>query len=329
MKNLSSNEVNLLRHNARSVVRELGLLNDAYFEIGVTLAERHLLIELTTCTCPTMGEIAERLLLDKSTASRLIAKAMKKGYIQCSSDEQDKRKRFLHLTELGKRTLNAFEPIAFNQTREALLTLSPEEVELVYQGVALYAKGLRNARLQKKIPIQSEEAKKTNLPLTQLGVTLKPFSQEDEKGLYEIFREVVDSGSQFPFECNSIQEFYRQFLDPKSHVYVCHSSAKEVVGGFYVRSNFSGRSSHIANAAYMITGTYRGRGIGTFLVKASLEIAKELGFRAMQFNMVLSQNRIATQLYQKLGFKIVGTIPQAIRNPDGSYQEGYVFHREL
>src|SRR3984885_12434718 len=116
MNNLSVEEIDLLRHNARSVVRELGLLNDAYFEIGVTLAERHLLIELTSCSCPTMGDIAERLLLDKSTASRLIAKAVKKGYISYTADERDKRKRYLHFTEKGKKVLNAFEPIAFNQT---------------------------------------------------------------------------------------------------------------------------------------------------------------------------------------------------------------------
>jgi len=121
MENLSRDEVDLLRHNARSVVRELGLLNDAYFEIGVTLAERHLLIELTSCVSPTMKEIAERLLLDKSTVSRLIAKAIKKGYVSCSSDKKDKRKRFLYLTELGKKTLNAFESVAFNQTKDALL----------------------------------------------------------------------------------------------------------------------------------------------------------------------------------------------------------------
>ena len=342
MKNLSSEEINLLRHNARSVVRELGLLNDAYFEIGVTLAERHLLIELTTCTCPTMGEIAERLLLDKSTVSRLIAKAMKKGYVKCSSDEKDKRKRFLHLTELGKKTLHTFEPIAFNQTKEALLTLTAEEIELIHQGVALYAKGLKNSRLQNKEFVSSKEQVEKSNPktpsknlleihkqLAQRGFTLKPFSQEDENCLYEIFRDVVDSGTQFPYECNSVQEFYRQFFAPTSHVYVCHSSTKEVIGCFYLRSNFSGRSNHIANAAYMLKSSYRGRGIGTLLINASLEIAKDFGFQSMQFNMVLSQNIAAVKLYQKLGFNIIGTIPQAIRNSDGSYQEGYILHRKL
>lgn len=165
--------------------------------------------------------------------------------------------------------------------------------------------------------------------LNDSGYTLQSFSPEDEKSLYEIFRDVVDSGSQFPYECNSLQEFHRQFFDPKGRIYVCHSSAHGVVGGFYIRPNFPGRASHIANAAYMIGSHYRGRGIGTLLVKASLCLAKDLGFRAMQFNMVLSQNRIAVNLYRKLGFDIVGTLAEAVRNPDGSFQEGYVMYRQL
>lgn len=328
----SSEKINLLRHNARNVVRELGLLNDAYFEIGVTLAERHLLIELASCNCPTMGEITERLLIDKSTTSRLIDKAAKKGYIQCVADKQDKRKRLIHLTELGKKVLDAFEPIAFNQTKDALLTLSPEQIELVYKGIELYAKGLKNARLQGKKAAREEARKEEYLDDINVGLapwTLRPFAQKDEQDLYEIFREVVDSGSQFPYECSSLQEFYRQFFGPQSHVYVVHSPKGEIVGGFFIRPNFSGRSDHIANAAYMIKSTYRGQGIGTLLVKASLQIAKNLGFRSMQFNIVLSQNLVAVKLYKKLGFSIAGTIPNAVRNPDGSYQEGYIFHCEI
>jgi DNA-binding MarR family transcriptional regulator/GNAT superfamily N-acetyltransferase len=332
MPHLSSEEINLLRHHARCVVRELGLLNDAYFEIGVTLAERHLLIELSSCECPTHGEVAQRLLIDKSTASRLIAKAVKKGYIRCNRDEKDKRKQFLQLTEKGTHTLNAFEPIAFHQTKEALATLSSQEVELVYQGVALYAKGLKRSRLQNSLPtsnpIDKETPQEIYQQLNQQGYLLKPLSQEEEPGLYEIFREVVDSGCQFPYEDSSLDGFHRQFL-ASSQVYVCCSSSKEVVGGFYLRANFTGRSAHIANGAYMVKNSHRGQGLGKLLLKASLYLAKEAGFRAMQFNMVLSQNRVAVQLYQKLGFKIIGTLPKAVRNPDGTTQEGYIMHRTL
>ena len=151
MTDLSSTAINELRRHARSAVRELGLLNDAYFEIGITLAERHLLIELAESPSPTMGEIAERLLLDKSTVSRLISKAVKKGYIVCNIDKKDKRKRFLQMTERGKQTLQAVEPIAFNQTKQALLTLAHEEIEMVYRGIELYAKGLKNSRTKEVV----------------------------------------------------------------------------------------------------------------------------------------------------------------------------------
>ncbi len=165
--------------------------------------------------------------------------------------------------------------------------------------------------------------------LKDMGYSLHPFNQEDENQFYDIFRNVVDSGGQFPFESNSIQEFHRQFLEAQSHVFVCHSNAYEVIGGFYIKPNFPNKSRHIANAAYMVRDTYRGQGIGKLLIRASLYVAKELGFQALQFNMVFSQNVSAIKLYQKLGFNIIGTTPKAIRNPDGSYQEGYIMYRTL
>ncbi len=337
MSDLSNDMINQLRQNTRSVVRELGLLNDAYFKIGVTLAERHLLIELSTTESPTMGEIAERLLVDKSTVSRLISKATKKGYIKCLQGEGDKRKRFLQLTQKGFQTLRAFEPIAFNQTKEALLTLTDKEIQVVYQGIAFYAQGLKNSRLhEKRAPVQQKSQKKKILKLAEirnrlheLGYVLKPFEQKDDKSLHKIFQEVVDAGSQFPYEDSSFEGFHRQFFQPVGQVYVCHTLGGKVIGGFYLRPNFPGRSSHIANAAYMIKEEYRGKGIGSLLIQASLHFAKDLGFQAMQFNMVLSNNRLAIKLYENLGFNSIGTIPQAFRNPDASFQDGYVMHRKL
>lgn len=333
MKGLSHTTINELRQNARSVVRELGLLNDAYFEIGVTLAERHLLIELSTIDSPTMGEIADRLLLDKSTVSRLISNVVKKGYVKCITDDKDKRRRFLKMTEKGQQTLEAFEPIAFTQTKNALCTLSTREVVTVCEGMALYAKGLKEARTAESAPIDHqkniESYTKIIKRLRQLGYTLDPYDTKDEKELYEIFREVVETGTQFPYESGSKEEFRHQFFTPQGRVYVCHSLKGEVVGGFYLKANYTGRSNHIANAAYMMHSAYRGKGVGSLLIKASLHLAKELGLHAMQFNMVLSQNQLAIQLYKKLGFNIVGIIPQAVRNSDGSFQDGYVMHRRL
>ncbi|MBA2728693.1 MAG: GNAT family N-acetyltransferase [Parachlamydiaceae bacterium] len=165
--------------------------------------------------------------------------------------------------------------------------------------------------------------------LNVLGYTLDPYSQKDETQLYAIFRYVVDTGGQFPYACNSIEEFHRRFLEAPSNVYVCHSSADEVVGGFYLKPNFSDKSMPIANAAYMLRSSSRGQGIGTLLIKASLYLAKDLGFHAMQFNKVFSQNISAINLYRKLGFNIIQTLPEAVQNPDGSYQDAYIMYRTL
>ncbi len=337
MKHLSDQQINSLRQNARSVVRELGLLNDAYFEVGVTLAERHLLIELSSSQeSLTAGDIAERLLLDKSTVSRLVAKAVKKGFITCSTDQKDKRKRFLQFTELGKKTLFTFEPIAFNQTKNALQTLNLEEIDLVYRGVALYAEGLRNSRLGNTTPTslnmsthKIENLEEIHKQLHHLGYRLETYKSDDEDELFAIFKEVVDTGCQFPYASSSREEFGIQFFGLTSQVYVCRSSQGSVIGGFYLKPNYSGRSRHIANAAYMIKSTHRGLGIGTLLIKASLHIARSLGLSAMQFNMVLSQNTGAIKLYEKLGFQIIGTIPSAILNPDGSFQDGHTMYRRI
>jgi len=315
-------DVDGLREDARAVVRELGLLKDAFFDIGVTLAERHLLIELASGKPRTMKEVGERLLIEKSTASRLIARAIKKGYITTTSDENDRRRRYLHLTALGKKTLHSFEKIAFRQTKEALLALSPQEVELVEAGVKLYAKGLKACRLNEKTPAAT-------YPFLQ-GYLLSEYVQEDDDALHQIFQEVAGMEGYFPNESTTFLEYQYQFFGRGSKVYVCkETSTNEVVGSFYIKPNCPGRCDHIANAAYMIKESHRSKGIGTKLLEASLALAKEQGFLAMQFNMVLSDNTGALKLYKKMGFETIGTIPDAIRNSDGTYQDGYILYKRL
>lgn len=317
-------EVGRLRQGARSLVRELGLLRDAYFDIGVTLAERHLLIELENNPGFTAGEVSDRLLLEKSTTSRLIAKAQKKGYVTCTVDTADRRRRFVHLTALGKKTLRAFESIAHAQTQNALQSLRPEEVECVCQGVELYAQGLRDSRNRSLEPIDEE------IPITKqfaAGLSLRPYRPSDETSLFAIYQESVRAGHYFFYESDSFHAFQKEFLS--STIFVCQTASGEVVGCFYIKPNFTGRAKHIANAGYMVRSDYRGQGIGSLLVKSSLEIARELGFLAMQYNLVPAQNLAACALYKKLGFDRVGTLPRSIRTPSGSYLDGYIFHRHL
>ena len=54
-----------------------------------------------------------------------------------------------------------------------------------------------------------------------------------------------------------------------------------------------------------------------------------MGFRAMQFNFVVSTNEPAVRLWTKLGFAIVGTLPGAFRHARLGFVDAYVMYRAL
>ena len=73
----------------------------------------------------------------------------------------------------------------------------------------------------------------------------------------------------------------------------------------------------------------RGLGLGRVMGEASLRIAAELGYSAMQFNAVVATNLHAVRLWRSLGFRIVGTIPDGFRLPDGALVSHHIMYRGL
>jgi ribosomal protein S18 acetylase RimI-like enzyme len=79
----------------------------------------------------------------------------------------------------------------------------------------------------------------------------------------------------------------------------------------------------------MVSASARGQGIGRAMAEHCLSEARRLGFRAMQFNFVISTNTPAIRLWQELGFEIMGTLPDAFRHPETGYVDAYVMYRSL
>jgi RimJ/RimL family protein N-acetyltransferase len=102
-----------------------------------------------------------------------------------------------------------------------------------------------------------------------------------------------------------------------------------VVGTYAVRANQRGLGAHVANAGYMVSPDVAGKGIGTAMGEHSLAIAHAAGFRAMQFNAVVSTNTRAIALWQRLGFNIVGTVPEAFLHRSRGYVDLHIMHRFL
>ena len=66
-----------------------------------------------------------------------------------------------------------------------------------------------------------------------------------------------------------------------------------------------------------------------FRSEHSLEHARGRGFRAMQFNFVVSSNERAVKLWQSLGFATVGRLPDAFLHPVRGYVDALVMFRAL
>jgi ribosomal protein S18 acetylase RimI-like enzyme len=105
--------------------------------------------------------------------------------------------------------------------------------------------------------------------------------------------------------------------------------AGRIIGTYYLKPNQAGGGDHVANCGYMTNPAARGGGIGRHMCEHSLEQARSRGFRAMQFNFVVSTNAPAVRLWMSLGFNVVGRLPLAFRHPSLGYVDALVMFRAL
>jgi len=158
---------------------------------------------------------------------------------------------------------------------------------------------------------------------------IRPATEADRDAIWNIFHEVVGAGDTYALDPNmSREDALAYWFARGTHTYVAEADGR-INGTYILRPNQSGGGSHVANAAFMVSASARGEGIGRAMAEHSLSEARRLGFRAMQFNFVISTNTPAIRLWQGLGFKIVGTLRGAFRDPAKGYVDVYVMYRLL
>jgi ribosomal protein S18 acetylase RimI-like enzyme len=117
--------------------------------------------------------------------------------------------------------------------------------------------------------------------------------------------------------------------DPSHETFLVEDGEGQIVGTYYMRPNQMGGGAHVANCGYMTRPDAGGRGIARAMGEHSLKHAKARGFRAIQFNCVVSTNTRAVALWQRLEFRIVGTLPGAFEHPRHGFVDAYVMFRSL
>jgi len=160
-------------------------------------------------------------------------------------------------------------------------------------------------------------------------IRIRPASEADHDRIVEIFHEVVAAGDALANEPGaSREEALEDWIELPQVTYVAELDGS-VAGVSMLKPNQRGLGDHVCNCGYMVAAAARGRGVGRALCEHSLEQARALGYRAMQFNFVVSTNRPAVDLWLKMGFEIIGTLPLAFRHSQWGFVDAYVMYRRL
>lgn len=163
-----------------------------------------------------------------------------------------------------------------------------------------------------------------------MNVTIRGFRKEDVVEMIVIWNEVVEEGIAFPQEELLNEKTGMEFFQGQSYCGVAEEEESGKILGLYIlHPNNIGRCGHICNASYAVASASRGLHIGEKLVKDCLVQGKKNGFGVLQFNAVVATNIHARHLYERVGFKQLGTIPKGFRKKDGSYVDICPYYIQL
>jgi ribosomal protein S18 acetylase RimI-like enzyme len=158
---------------------------------------------------------------------------------------------------------------------------------------------------------------------------VRPAQQQDHDAIWRILEPVIRAGETYPLPRDMTQaEVIAYWIRPDHETFVGEEDG-QLVGTYYLRANQPGGGAHVANCGYIITCDATGRGVGRQMCEHSLEYARSRGFRAMQFNFVVSTNKRAIGLWQRLGFETIGRLPLAFNHPRHGYVDALIMFRTL
>ena len=163
-----------------------------------------------------------------------------------------------------------------------------------------------------------------------MPLQIRPYEPADWPAVWALLEPVFRAGETFPHDpAISEAEAQLAWVEQSQAVMVAMDPDGAVVGIYYLRHNTLSLGAHVANAGYVVAERCRANGIGSRLCQHSLQAARRLGFRAMQFNLVVSTNTAGIRCWQRNGFQVVGTLPGAFRHKQLGYVDALVMIQGL
>jgi ribosomal protein S18 acetylase RimI-like enzyme len=154
--------------------------------------------------------------------------------------------------------------------------------------------------------------------------------ESDWAQIWRLLEPIFRSGETYAFSPDITEtEAHRVWIEMPQATYVAKDPLGAVIGTYYLKPNQPGLGSHVCNCGYVVSDRARGQGVASLMCEHSQREAGRMGFRAMQFNLVVSTNEGAVKLWKKLGFDVVGTLPGAFRHPRDGFVDAFIMFKKL
>ena len=282
------NYIQPIRKAARQLVRELHLLDSRFCISGFTFSECHLITELEAMGQATAAELGQRLVLEKSTMSRLVNGLLEQGYIRSGQDPADRRQRQLSLTAKGRSGADRINQFANDQVSVALDYVVETEQDAIVDGLTRYAKALKYARISK-------------------NYLIRPIRRKDNPAVARIIRQVMTEygavGADYSISDPEVDAMFEAYSAPGAAFFVIERQGN-VAGGGGMGPLAEAEEGVCELRKMYFLSELRGLGLGTRLLGMILDEARNSGYRQCYLE-TLDHMSHARHLYQRHGFEFI------------------------
>ncbi|MDM4768062.1 GNAT family N-acetyltransferase [Pelomonas sp. SE-A7] len=159
---------------------------------------------------------------------------------------------------------------------------------------------------------------------------IRPYQPQDWPALWPLLHAVFSAGDTYAYAPDSSEaEIHKAWIEGPEATFVVVDDEGKLLGSYGLKPNQPGLGGHVCNCGYLVDPEARGQGLASLMCEHSQHEALRRGYRAMQFNLVVSTNVGAVRLWQKLGFEIVGTLPGAFKHKSLGYVDAHVMFKTL
>jgi ribosomal protein S18 acetylase RimI-like enzyme len=159
---------------------------------------------------------------------------------------------------------------------------------------------------------------------------IRPARPEDGGAIWSVIGPTIRAGETYALDPDmSERDALAYWRGPDKDTFVAEAEDGAILGTYYMRPNHAGGGAHVCNCGFMTHAAAARRGVARHMCAHALELARARGYRAMQFNFVISTNEGAVRLWRGMGFDIVGRLPLAFRHPARGYVDALVMFRAL